>query len=80
VSDLSLKDARQALDITIDEMARACGVHRQTWVKWERGERAADAAYAAAYAAYATDALHKKQTARLRHFFLTGEIKQGIES
>lgn len=37
-----VKEARQTLDLSIDEAARACGVHRQTWVKWERGERKPD--------------------------------------
>lgn len=32
-------EARQALGLSIAEMARAMGVHRQTWVKWEREER-----------------------------------------
>ena len=38
------KEARLRLGLSINEMARACGVHRQTWVKWERGERSPDAA------------------------------------
>lgn len=35
-------EARQKLGLSIEEMARAMGVHRQTWVKWERGERRPD--------------------------------------
>ena len=38
------KEARLRLGLSINDMARACGVHRQTWVKWERGERTPDAA------------------------------------
>ena len=36
------KEARQTLGLSIAEMARAMGVHRQTWTKWERGERQPD--------------------------------------
>ena len=35
-------EARQALGISVEEMARAMGVHRKTWVKWELGERKPD--------------------------------------
>lgn len=35
-------EARQTLGLSIEEMARAMGVHRQTLVKWERGERKPD--------------------------------------
>lgn len=41
---LSPKEARQKLGLSINDMARACGVHRQTWVKWERDERSPDSA------------------------------------
>lgn len=37
-------EARQKLGLSIAEMARAMGVHRQTWTKWERGERQPDKA------------------------------------
>ena len=33
------KKAREQLGLSINEMASAMGIHRQTWVKWERGER-----------------------------------------
>jgi DNA-binding transcriptional regulator YiaG len=42
LSKIDLKEARQTLGLSIDEAARACGVHRQTWVKWERAEREPD--------------------------------------
>lgn len=42
VRKIDFKEARQTLGLTINEAARACGVHRQTWVKWERGERKPD--------------------------------------
>jgi DNA-binding transcriptional regulator YiaG len=32
-------ETRQKLGLSIAEMARALGIHRQTWVKWERGEQ-----------------------------------------
>jgi len=32
-------EARQELGLSIEEMARALGIHRQTWVKWERCEQ-----------------------------------------
>ena len=32
-------EARQDLGLSIAEMARTLGIHRQTWVKWERGEQ-----------------------------------------
>ena len=35
-------EARQALGLSREEMARAMGVHRETWAKWERGERKPD--------------------------------------
>lgn len=38
------KEARLRLGLSINDMAAACGVHRQTWVKWERAERDPDAA------------------------------------
>lgn len=38
--------ARQTLGLSIAEMARAMGVHRQTWTKWERDERQPDKAAA----------------------------------
>jgi len=37
-------EARKKLGLSIVEMARAMGVHRQTWTKWERGERQPDKA------------------------------------
>jgi DNA-binding transcriptional regulator YiaG len=37
-----LKEARLRLGLSIQQMAGAMGVHRQTWTKWERGERAPD--------------------------------------
>lgn len=42
--DISPKQARQELGLSINDMARACGIHRQTWVKWEREERKPSAA------------------------------------
>ena len=39
-------EVRQTLGLSIEEMALAMGVHRQTWVKWERGERRPDNASA----------------------------------
>ena len=38
------KQARQRLGLSIAEMARRCGVHRNTWAKWEREERRPNAA------------------------------------
>jgi DNA-binding transcriptional regulator YiaG len=35
-------DARRKLGLSVEEMALAMGVHRQTLVKWERGEREPD--------------------------------------
>lgn len=35
-------EARQKLGLSIAEMARAMGVHRDTWGKWERGAREPD--------------------------------------
>lgn len=35
-------EARQKLGLSRQEMARAMGVHRETWAKWERGERRPD--------------------------------------
>lgn len=35
-------EARQKLGLSRAEMARAMGVHRETWAKWERGEREPD--------------------------------------
>lgn len=32
-------EARHELGLSIAEMARALGIHRQTWIKWERGEQ-----------------------------------------
>ncbi len=37
-------EARQKLGLSRAEMARAMGVHRETWAKWERGEREPDSA------------------------------------
>lgn len=42
--NIAPKQARQELGLSINDMARACGVHRQTLVKWEREERKPDAA------------------------------------
>lgn len=39
-------EARQTLGLSREEMARAMGVHRETWAKWERGERRPDNAAA----------------------------------
>lgn len=39
----SCREAREALSLSINEIADALGVHRQTWVKWERGEQKAPA-------------------------------------
>lgn len=36
------KETRSKLGISVAEMARAMGVHRDTWGKWERGERRPD--------------------------------------
>jgi DNA-binding transcriptional regulator YiaG len=36
---MDFKAIRKELNLNQAQMARACGVHRQTWVKWERGER-----------------------------------------
>jgi DNA-binding XRE family transcriptional regulator len=33
------KDARLRLGFTVNQMAFAMGVHRQTWIKWEREEQ-----------------------------------------
>lgn len=41
-----IKKTRQTLNLTINDMAAACGVHRQTLIKWERGERQPDKAAA----------------------------------
>lgn len=35
----SIEKIRLKLNLSINEMARACNVHRQTLVKWERAER-----------------------------------------
>ena len=35
-------EVRKELGLSVEEMAQAMGVHRQTWVKWERGERKPD--------------------------------------
>ncbi len=35
---INLKHSREALGLNQSEMARAMGVHRNTWIKWERGE------------------------------------------
>lgn len=42
--DLYPKEARESLGLNQSQMARACGVHRMTWVKWEREERTPPAA------------------------------------
>lgn len=34
-----MKQCRLRLSLSIADMARALGVHRQTYVKWERGEQ-----------------------------------------
>lgn len=37
-------EVRKRLGLSIADMAKACGVHRQTWIKWEKGERHPEAA------------------------------------
>ena len=33
------KETRLLLGLSQTEIAKAMGVHRNTWIKWERGER-----------------------------------------
>jgi DNA-binding transcriptional regulator YiaG len=35
----ALRELREALEITQDELARACSVHRLTVLRWERRKR-----------------------------------------
>ena len=44
--NLTPKQVRESIGLSINEIARAMGVHRQTWIKWERGERKPDNAAA----------------------------------
>lgn len=39
---MSPAEARQKLDFSQQEMAKAMNVHYMTWRKWERGEREPD--------------------------------------
>ena len=36
---MDLKKIRIELNLNQAQMARALGIHRQTWVKWERAEQ-----------------------------------------
>ena len=33
------KEVREALGLSVTEMARVCGIHYMTWSKWEKGEQ-----------------------------------------
>lgn len=33
------KAVREALGMTVTQVARACGIHYMTWSKWEKGEQ-----------------------------------------
>ena len=37
-----LNEARLTLSLTIDQMAEAMDIHRNTWGKWVKGERRPD--------------------------------------
>lgn len=63
-------EARQKLGLSVEEMARAMGVHRQTWVKWERRERKPD--NAAAQLMHLLCWLHEKRGPTLSQWL--GEI------
>ena len=33
------KEVREALGLSVTEMARICGIHYMTWAKWEKGKQ-----------------------------------------
>jgi len=33
------KEVREALGLSVTEMARVCGIHYMTWSKWEQGHQ-----------------------------------------
>ena len=64
MENMTLKQWRRVKDLTIEEMAKACGVHPNTYAAWERNPdkvRIGDAVKVASILGVDVDAIFFKQ-------------------